>query len=159
MNKKTMLIMIIVVSMAMLSFGQGRNRVHTFDVTTPVEVSGKIIKVETVKATTGGYGRYSGGIHLTIQQGDKQSVVHLGPAAYMNSNNWEFKEGEMVTVNAYNGTGNYSGQLFAADVTRNGKQLTLRDKDGFPMWRQSMNRRGQGKGKGRGGWKNNRNSF
>jgi hypothetical protein len=159
MIKKITLIAIITISMVTVSFGQrGYNRTHTFDVTTPVELSGKILKVETVKDTNGRYGRSGGGIHLTIRTGDKQSLVNLGPAAFLSSNNWEFKTGEMVTVKAFNGTGNSNGQLFAASVTRGGQQLALRDANGLPMWRQSLNRKGQGKGRGgrrnssRGNW-------
>jgi len=157
MIKKIILISVITISMVTVSFGQqgqNRNRVHTFDVTAPVELSGKILKVETVKDVGGRYGKSGGGIHLTIQAGDKQSLVCLGPAAFLDSNNWEFKAGEMVTVKAFKGTGNSSGQLFAAGVTRGGQQLVLRDTNGSPMWRQSLNRKGQGKG--RGGRRNSR---
>jgi len=151
MIKKTILIAVITISMVTLSFGQrGFNRTHTFDVTAPVEINGKILKVETVKDGTGWYGRFGGGIHLTIQSGDKQSLVHLGPAVFLDSNKWEFKTGEMVTMKVFKGTGKSSGQLFAASVTRGGQQLVLRDGNGFPMWRQSLKGKGQGRGQGRG---------
>ena len=154
MIKKTILILVITISMVTVSFGQqGRNRTHTFDVTAPVELSGKILKVETVKDGRGWYGRSGGGIHLTIQAGDKQSLVHLGPARFLDSNNWEFKAGEMVTVKAFKGTGKSNGQWFAAGVTRGGQQLVLRETNGSPMWRQSLNNR-KGQGKGRGGQRN-----
>jgi len=146
MNKKTIFILVLTVLMITMTFarGQGRNRanrVHTFDVTAPVDITGKITKVESV---TNGNGRYGSGIHLTIADGANQLPVRLGPSAYLGSNKWEFKEGENITVKAFKGTGNDNGVLFAAHITRNGEQLSLRDNNGLPMWRRSM--KGQGTG-------------
>ena len=152
MIKKTIFVSILIILMVTLSFGQrgyGRYRVHTFDVTNPVAINGKIVKVETVRSSNRGYGT---GIHLTVADEGTQTVVNMGPAAFLSSNNWEFKEGEKISVKAFKGTGNSSGQLFAAEITRTGKQLALRDNFGWPMWRQSLNknrcggRRGGGRG-------------
>lgn len=145
MIKKTTFIILIAVMMVTMTFAQGRgrnraaNRAHTFDVAVPVNITGKIVKVESV---TNERGRYCGGIHLTVDNGTKQVPVSLGPSAYLDSNKWEFKQGERITVKAFKGTGDDNGALFASQVTRNGEQLTLRDKDGLPMWSRSMNKRG-----------------
>lgn len=145
MIKKTTLIILLTVLMVAMTFGQGRgrnraaNRTHTFDVTAPVDITGKITKVESV---TTGKGRRCAGIHLTVNDGTDSFPVSLGPSAYMDSNKWEFKKGEKITVNAFKGTGNNSGAFFAAQITRNGEQLTLRDKNGIPKWSRGMD--GQG---------------
>jgi len=141
MIKKTIFIIVLTVSMITMAFAQwqGRNRanrVHTFDVTAPVDITGKITKVETV---TNGKGRRGSGIHLTVADGDKQLPIRLGPSAYLDSNRWEFKEGENITVKAFKGTGNDNGVFFASQITRNGEQLTLRDQNGFPKWSRGMN--------------------
>ena len=145
MFKKTIFISLIAVLMVTMTFAQGRgrnraaNRAHTFDVAAPVDISGKITKVEPV---TNGQGRCGSGIHLTVDDGANQLPVRLGPSAYLDSNKWEFKEGENITVKAFKGIGNDNGALFAAQVTRNGEQLTLRNKNGIPMWSRGKN--GQG---------------
>lgn len=147
MFKKTTLIIVLTVLMVTMTFAQGRgrnrsaNRMHTFDVAAPVDITGKITKVESV---TNGQGRYCSGIHLMIADGANQLPVRLGPSVYLDSNKWEFKEGENITVKAFKGTGNDNGVLFAAQITRNGEQLSLRDNNGLPMWRRSM--KGQGTG-------------
>jgi hypothetical protein len=152
MIKKTIFVSILIGLMVTLSFGQrgyGRYRVHTFDVTNPVTINGKIVKVETVRSSNRGYGT---GIHLTVADGGTQNVVNMGPAGFLSYNNWEFKEGEKISVKAYKGTGSSSGQLFAAEISHAGKQLALRDNSGWPMWRQSMNKnRGGGRRGGPGG--------
>ncbi len=153
MFKKTTFIILITVLMVTMTFAQGRgrnraNRMHTFDVTAPVNITGKIVKVTTLNTGNGWYGT---GIRLTIVENGKQFPVILGPTAYVNSNKWVFKEGETLTVNAFKGTGNDNGTWFAAGITRGGNQLTLRDAKGFPMWRRGMKgRRGGGRGAGRG---------
>jgi hypothetical protein len=147
MIKKTIFVSILVISLVTISFGQSgqrwnvRNWIHTFDVTAPVQIKGKIVKVETVRSSNRGYGT---GIHLTVADRGTQTVVNMGPGAFLSSNNWEFKEGERISVKAYKGTGNSSGQLFAAEISRAGKQLVLRDNAGLPMWRQSLNKNRSG---------------
>lgn len=159
MTKKTMLVLTIIALLVTLSFSQvlpprryanRGNRLHTFDVTVPVEVSGVITQVKNCNL---GRGWYANGISLTVDDGNQQSLVHMGPIAYLNSYNWQFKQGEEIQLKAFKGTGNYTGELFAAEVIRNGKQLVLRDRYGFPMWRQSL-KRGRGMGRrGRGFWR------
>jgi hypothetical protein len=143
MNKKTIvLIMVLAVTMVTMTFAQGRGRnraanpVHTFDVTAPADITGKIVKVETV---SNGTGRYGTGIHLTVESNGTQIPVRLGPSGYFNTNNWEFKEGQEIKVRAYKGTGNDNGMWFAAEINSSGQQLTVRDKNGIAMWSRSMN--------------------
>lgn len=147
MIKKVMFVSVIIVSMVMLNFGQGRHKVHTFDVTTPVTIDGKIVKVETVK---GGNGRYANGVHLTVNDGGKESLVVVGPAPFLDAKGIALAEGENVSIKTFKGTGNDSGRLFAAEITHAGKQLVLRESTGRPTWRQSMNRKGSGWRNGRG---------
>ncbi|MGD2092236.1 MAG: hypothetical protein PVH61_39075 [Candidatus Aminicenantes bacterium] len=157
MTKKTILIAVIIVLTVTSSFTQVQpqrrywnraNRLHTFDVSTPIQISGVIVKVENCNT---GMGWYANGINLTVENGKQQSLVRLGPVAYLGAANRVFKQGDKVIVKAFEGTGNYAGEFFAAEVTRDGKNLLLRDQYGFPMWRQSLRGgRGMGRGWGRG---------
>lgn len=155
MTKKTIWIVTIIVAMVAVSFSQVQpqrryinraNRAHTFDIASQIEVSGIIAKVENCNS---GKGWYANGINLTIDDGKQQSLVRVGPAAFLSTNNWAFKQGEKIIVKAFKGTGNFANEFFAAQVTRDGKNLLVRDEYGFPMWRQSL-RRGRGMGRGRG---------
>lgn len=144
MNKKTIfIILLLAVTMVTMTFaqqGRGRNRaanpVHTFDVTAPVDITGKIVKVESV---SNGTGRYGTGLHVTVESNGNQFPVRLGPSAFVNTNNWELKEGQEIQVRAYKGTGNDNGAWFAAEINHGGQQLTLRDKNGIPLWSRGMN--------------------
>jgi hypothetical protein len=117
------------------------------DAASQVELSGVIAKVENCNS---GRGWYANGINLTVvDDGKQQSLVRLGPAAFLSTNNWAFKQGEKIIVKAFKGTGNFANEFFAAEVIRDGKNLLLRDEYGFPKWRQSL-RKGRGMGRGRG---------
>jgi hypothetical protein len=152
MNKKTLFTILIVVSMVTMISAQGwrqnrANRYHTLDVTAPVEITGKIVKVETTANTKG---RRGTGTHLTVADGGKKYPVSLGPTAYLDSHKWNFQEGENVKLKVFKGTGNNSGAFYAAEINRGDRQLVLRDTSGLPMWRASLNKRGGSRG-GRGG--------
>lgn len=155
MTKKTIWIVTIIAAMVTLSFTQAQpqrrylnraNRVHTFDAASQVEINGVVAKVENCDS---GKGWYANGISLTIDDGKRQSLVRLGPAAFLGTKDWAFKQGEKIIVKAFKGTGNFSDEFFAAQVTRDGKNLLLRDEYGFPLWRQSLGK-GRGMGRGRG---------
>jgi hypothetical protein len=154
MIKKLMFVTVIIfslvtVGMAQVQQNQQVNRQHTFDVTTPVTIEGKILEVTPCNT---GKGRYSNGIRLTIANNGqgKNAQVILGPHAFMQAHNWELKTGETITIRAFKGTGNDSGSLFAAQLTRAGKQLELRDNLGRPLWRRSISNNRQGNGLGNG---------
>ncbi|MCK4761801.1 MAG: hypothetical protein KAW12_06335 [Candidatus Aminicenantes bacterium] len=160
MIKKITIVTMVILMTAVLAYSQGRgqgynerplyrnrvNRLHTFDVTAAAAIEGKVTKVEKCIE---GRGRYAAGVVLTVATGSQNALVRIGPAAYLNSNNWEFKQGETITIKAFKGTGKYEGEFFAAEVNQAGKQLILRDKDGLPQWRQSLQGKGRGQGRGR----------
>ncbi len=123
------------------------NRVHTFDVQKPLMIEGKITSLDKSSNKAGRYG--TGGIHLVVAADGKNVPVRLGPAVYLESNDWNFNVGDSVKVKAFKGTGNADGLFFAAEITRGGKQLVLRDANGFPQWRRSMAKGNFGRGQGR----------
>ena len=150
--KKLMIVSLVVLAMTTVVFSQGRGRglcYRQIQVQSPVMIEGKIVKIETFDY---GKGRYGQGLHLFVQNNGQESEIHLGPQAWLNNRGLQLKQGDTVKIKAYQGT-LYNGNpaLFAAEVTgpKGGEAIMLRDKNGFPMWRQSLSR-GQGRGLGRG---------
>ena len=70
-------------------------------------------------------------------------MVSVGPKFYLDSQNWQLKKGDQVTIKAFRGIEDSKGLFFASEVIRNGEKLMLRDKEGFSMWRRNL-RRGPG---------------
>ncbi len=129
-----------------------RKKGHSLNTAQTRTIEGSIVKVDVQER---GIGRYGTGVHLVVKEGNRETEIHLGPKAYIESAGWMFKAGDKIKMTAFSGTYGNSAALFAAEITANGKTLVLRDKQGFPEWRASQdpNLRGQGrnnKGKGRG---------
>ncbi len=146
---KPVFIMIILILMLSMSYAQRMGRGwgyhcnYMFDLNSPVMIQGLILKVEKLDL---GRGRYANGIRLIMKSDKKEIPIYIGPAAFLNSNNFGFKEGETVKIKAFKGTNNTNTALFALEVHKSGKNLVLRDKNGLPMWRWSLY-----KGRGRRG--------
>lgn len=150
--KRLMIVSLVVLAMTTVVFSQGRGRglcYRQIQVQSPVMIEGKIIKIETFDY---GKGRYGQGLHLFVQNNGQESEIHLGPQTWLNNQGMHLKQGDFVRIKAYQGTlYNDNPALLAVEVTgqKGGKTLMLRDKNGFPMWRQSLSR-GQSRGPGRG---------
>ncbi len=103
---------------------------HRYDAATEVTTSGVIAGVIGIKGSDG-----TVGVHLDLMTAGKVLVkVHLGPAMFIGMNDAAFFAEDPVVV-----TGaivNHDGEvaLWARQITKNGKTLTLREPDGTPRW-------------------------
>jgi hypothetical protein len=90
--------------------------------------------ISQVVASTTADGTVGVDLELLIAR-DKSVKVHLGPAMFIGSNDFYFLADEQVMV-----TGafvSHGGQvsLWARQVTKKGKTLTLRNPSGAPVWK------------------------
>ena len=90
--------------------------------------------VEAVRKVRGWRDRERAGTHLTLKTESGTFDVHVGPAAYLQKQDFTFAKGDKIEV-----TGseiNYHGRqaIIAREIIKNGKTLTLRDAQGFPAW-------------------------
>jgi hypothetical protein len=161
--KKLMIVSVVMFSLVALTFAQGRGmrpncryyRYNQMDIVNPQTIEGEIVKVEV---TQYGTGRYGEGIHLTVRSGKTETVTHLGPKAFLETNQVQFRQGDRVKITAFKGVYNDQTVFFASEVSAGGKTVMLRDNQGFPRWRASLDRpqRGYGRrgygdrGRGRG---------
>jgi hypothetical protein len=143
MTKKIIVMLILVVSVTTLGFNQQRNPRYInrqnfipFDINTPITIKGEIMKVDLLENA----GRYGFGVHLSVNQEGKKYMVSVGPKFYLESQNWQLKKGDKVTIKAFKGIEENEGYFFASEVLRDGQKLILRDKYGFSMWRRSLQR-------------------
>jgi hypothetical protein len=97
-------------------------------------------KVTAVGIEPSGPGR-AGGLHVTLQSGDKQTVVHLGPAWVLEQQNFTAAKDDTLAVTGSLVTSGEESYLIAREVKKGEKALTLRNEDGIPAW--SRGRRGQ----------------
>jgi hypothetical protein len=74
------------------------------------------------------------GTHLMVKTGEEIREVVLGPANFILSKGFSFVKGDSIEVTGAVLTVNGAGYLIAREVVKDGKTLTLRDKDGRPQW-------------------------
>jgi hypothetical protein len=122
---------IFVLNAAIVSslFAQGGRGGRFYNPSTEITVQGKVAAIDSVNGRRGW-----NGIHLTVESEGVKYDVHLGPAAYVERNGFTFAAGDQVEIVGsevvYNGT----KALIAREIEKGEKKLTLRDKQGFPLW-------------------------
>ena len=89
--------------------------------------------VTAVVATNGADGTV--GVHLSLQTARDVSVkVHLGPAMFIGMNDASFFADDQVLVTGAFVTHDGEVALWARQITKDRKTLTLRSPDGTPRW-------------------------
>lgn len=123
------------------SRGMGGQLYNPQTVTT---VKGQVEKLEALPSMGrgGGRGLQFRGVVLKTDQGSL--VVHLGPGWFLDEQKFSLKAGDTLEATGSKVTLNNQPALIAREVKVNGKTLTLRDAQGFPVWRRWG--RGQGGG-------------
>lgn len=109
-----------------------------------VSITGTVEEVELVSAPQGSVGRppppmcgicplEQTGTHISLKTVDGTMVVHVGPAAYLESQNFSLTQGDEVTVT---GSKVHQGAnfLIAGEIKKGDRVLELRDANGFPLW-------------------------
>ncbi|MCU1386281.1 MAG: hypothetical protein JWL71_4978 [Acidobacteria bacterium] len=89
--------------------------------------------VTAVLATTGPDGTV--GVHLELATGRGATVmVHLGPAMFIGMNDTSFFADDQVLVTGAFVSHGGEVALWARQISKHGKTLTLRSPDGTPRW-------------------------
>lgn len=85
------------------------------------------------------------GTHITVKAGEESREVMLGPSRFIAGKGFSFAKGDSVDVTGSKVTMDGKEHVIAREVVKDGKTLTLRDKNGVPEWAGSGMRRGMGK--------------
>ena len=89
--------------------------------------------ISTVLATTGPDGTVGVHLELTIARG-ATVMVHLGPAMFIGMNDASFFADDQILVTGALVSHDGEVALWARQISKNGKTLTLRGTDGTPRW-------------------------
>jgi len=95
--------------------------------------------VEETKAVP--HGGMMAGMHLRVKVDDQVKEVMLGPSNFMITKGFTFAKGDSIEVTGSKVTMGGTEYIVAREVVKDGKTLTLRDKNGVPEW-AGMRRRG-----------------
>ncbi len=104
--------------------------VRLYNPATVTTLKGTITAV-TVKPARRGR---AGGMHVTVNAGQKETEVHLGPAWFAQAEGLALTKGEALEVTGSLVTRGEKTFLIARDVKKTDKIFKLREDDGRPMW-------------------------
>ena len=147
--KKLSFLLILFVLLSGLSFSQnyyrrGNNNPLYFNPDTITTVEGKIIAVDSVKM------RVYTTTRLKIQTKEGPLDILTAPYWYLEKNKIMFKVGDTINVTGSKVTYNNKPLITASKINYKGKEIKLRDSNGFPLWAGANNSQGRGSGRGRG---------
>jgi hypothetical protein len=112
-------------------WGQGSAYDRLYDAKTVETVSGEITGVEKFAPVRG----MSQGVRITLKTDQGATLpVHLGPEWYVDKQSVALKQGDKVQVRGSRITFQGKPAIIAAEVTKGGEILHLRDANGIPAW-------------------------
>ena len=121
-------------ALAGVDSAQGRARTPRYDPANEVSIHGTVDEVLTVQP------HHLPGIHLRVKTDDKFFEVRLGPAWFLEQQNFAFSKGDQIDVTGA-ATPDKNGQVvIAREVKRGGNVLVLRDAKGYPAWSRGPRR-------------------
>ncbi len=122
--------MIAVAMVALFGYAQMQQGGRKYNPATEVTVSGV---VDDVVQSQGKRGRT--GTHVVLKSGSEVLNVHLGPSAFLGSNNFTVAKGDKIEVTGSKIQFDGKDVVIAREVKKADQVLTLRDAQGLPKWR------------------------
>ncbi len=90
---------------------------------------------------------------VLMEADGKRYVLHLAPYWFLEDAGIILKEDDRIKVRGYIYTEGGQSEIIVTEIWKNGKNLRLRDRNGWPLWSRGMRGSGRGRGccYGRGG--------
>lgn len=111
-------------------WGPGSPYARLFNPQTVETISGVVESVGKFSPTKG----MSEGVHAVVKTNKETITVHLGPAWFIDNQDPQIGSGDRVEIKGSRITFEGKPAIIAAEVTKDGETLTLRDANGIPVW-------------------------
>lgn len=111
-------------------WGPGSPYTRLFNPQTVETISGIVESVGKFTPTKG----MSDGVHAVVKTNTETITVHLGPAWFIDNQDPQIGSGDRVEIKGSRITFEGKPAIVAAEVTKDGETLTLRDASGIPVW-------------------------
>lgn len=111
-------------------WGGGHPYALAFNRTAAVRVSGEVVRLERVTPLPG----MADGYALLVKTRDESLQVDLGPAWYLERQDFSLEARDTVTVNGARVRVGGRNVIMATSVAKRDKLLLLRETDGLPLW-------------------------
>ncbi len=129
-----MLLVACLAGSALAQMGSSARRLYNPN--TEITVKGTVEKVTEI-------GRQGWtGTHLTLRTNEQTYDVHVGPSAYVAKSGFTFSAGNQIEVTGSKLKFGGADAIVAREIKKDGKVLTLRDRQGIPRWSRGPRRTG-----------------
>jgi hypothetical protein len=114
--------------------GTGSQCNQMYNVNSVETITGEVVRVNKI---TGGKG-VSYGIHLLVKTNKETISVHLGPCWFLDKQKVKINPNDKVTLKGTRIMFHGSPAIIASEITKRNETLILRNKNGYPLWSQSV---------------------
>lgn len=135
MTRRILLLQLAALLPASAAWQPRPKRVPRYDPATEGEFHG------TVEEVTGGGAEATGGVHLRFKTADGEVDVRVGPAAFLRRKDFVIVKGDSLHVTGSKVQIGGKEAVIARTIGKNGKSLTLRDRNGVPEWQRGRRTR------------------
>ena len=132
-----MLVLVVVFTFAVgeayaqRSQGQGKG-MPRYDASTEVTMTGTVEKIESHVGKMGW-----NGTHVRVRFEAETLIVHVGPTPYLTQEGFALAEGDQIEVIGSKIKFEGNDVLVAREIRKGDKMLTLRNRQGIPVWSRS----------------------
>lgn len=123
------IITLLVLAIGLVAFAQAQRGIRNYDPKTEVSVKGTI---QEVQQQAGKNARM--GTHLMLKTDAGTLPVHVGPSAYLATQQFSFAQGDGIEVLGSKVLVAGTETLLAREIKKEGKTLVLRNAQGVPQW-------------------------
>lgn len=111
-------------------WGPGSEYNKRYNTNTVETIAGQITAIDTMTPLKS----MSPGIHIVVKTDKEIISVHLGPAWFLENQEWNLEVKDTVAIKGSRVLFNNQPTLIAAEVKKDDAILKLRDENGFPLW-------------------------
>ena len=102
-----------------------------YDLNNIETLDGEVVSVDTYTSRRG----VSQGVHLLVNIGKETVEVHLAPSWYLEERDFEIAPEDKIAITGSRININGEQAIIASQIKKGNATLTLRDENGFPLWR------------------------
>jgi hypothetical protein len=118
---------------------RGQNRMKMYDVNTVVTINGTILSITKTPSKNPAFS----GVIMSVKTGTDTIDVRLGPSSYIDKQDVKLAQNDKITIKGSKLTFGSKSSIVAAEITKDGKTMELRNANGIPLWvnpNQNMNK-------------------
>ncbi|MGA2298117.1 MAG: DNA-binding protein [FCB group bacterium] len=109
---------------------RGHNRINMYDAKTVTTINGVILSITKTPSRNPEYS----GVILSVKTDTDTIDVRIGPSSYIDKQDVKLNQNDKITIKGSRITVGGKASIIAAQITKDGKTMELRNENGVPLW-------------------------